>query len=291
MIDKLLRAIGEFKNQLYKIKDDEVIAIYNLNKVIKDLNTYEEYSLARDVRYEELSIFKSKLLELEEINKNQLLFKDNLNCIEKNKEELPTIKIDDYERRAYLENLNNIKNILNKYIIKNNNIILKFISNIQKSGTIINAESRLNGELLQKYYLPSLAREYGYNLKHRVFPLNGEETEIDVHGEKNFHVGLENLERLTRKEILIAESKNKIKKSDIRKFKSKCEKINKKYEQESYIWRYELKIEAWIVACYGWTDELKEYTRSIKIIPIDRDELIERLREHRLLDRRNPPCP
>ena len=62
--------------------------------------------------------------------------------------------------------------------------------------------------------------------------------------------------------------------------------------KEKEIWNYDnLDFKAWIVACYGWNEELLDEARSRGIIPITLEKLEKELRKHEIFDRRIPICP
>jgi hypothetical protein len=101
----------------------------------------------------------------------------------------------------------------------------------------------------------------------------------------------QNLGRLTRRDVLIVETKTTVNSHDIYDLLKKRKAINENYENDSKRWNYTLDFKTWLIACYGWDDNLKNRARRNDIVPIDDKELTYRLRSHNLLDGRRPPCP
>lgn len=149
----------------------------------------------------------------------------------------------------------------------------------------------LIGRRLEKEIVPDMARKLGFDPCPNILPDNGDEVEVDFLGEKNSTTSPFGTGRLKTKSVLVVESKTTIDKSDIERFSRKLAIVKNKYRQHAENFRYDLKIEAWIFACYGWTKELRELANEKGIQPFGRDEIIRALKSNNLLDRRIPICP
>jgi len=157
--------------------------------------------------------------------------------------------------------------------------------------TLDQLTNQLVGRRLEKEITPSLLKQMGYDLGPTIYTHNDTEIEIDALGEKIETSAPEGQGKILEKEILIVECKRSVTKKDVIDFFKKVKVIAEKYEQIAQILKHQLRVESWIIACYGWTDELKKLSREKGITPIDKDYLENLLRRHRLLDRRLPVCP
>jgi hypothetical protein len=170
---------------------------------------------------------------------------------------------------------------------------VRFNSYIKRANLALLTSSLLNevtGDLLEKFYVPRLVERMGYQLKSRTVPTSIGDVEVDIRAEKDRVTGFENLEKLEKRNVLIVETKATVDSGDINSLSRKRESILENYRREAEIWRCDLALETWFVACYGWSEELKNLARRLNIIPIDGDELEEKLQEHNLLHRGRPPC-
>lgn len=166
------------------------------------------------------------------------------------------------------------------------------LSSVQKFSSVKDQLTRgLIGRRLEKEIAPDLAKQMGYNPSPNILPDNGGEIEVDFLGEKNVTTSPFGMGRLQRKSVLVIESKTTITKSDIKKFSRKLTLIKRKYQMHAGNFRYDLKIDAWIFSCYGWTEELRELAIENGIKPFGKDEITQALRSNNLLDRRIPICP
>ena len=169
---------------------------------------------------------------------------------------------------------------------------VRTLSYVQGKGLERLALSLLNeltGDLLEKFYLPKLVEEMGYQLKSRTVPTSIGEVEVDIRAEKDKLIGFEKLEKHTEKRVLIIEAKTTINSEDISKFSKKSKAIIENYQKDAAIWKYALHLETWIVACYGWNDDLKELAANVNILPIDTDKLENMLQEYSLLHKGRVP--
>jgi len=152
-------------------------------------------------------------------------------------------------------------------------------------------QNELIGGLLERFYVPNLVEKEGFQLKPRIVSTSIGQIQVDVRAEKDHAVGFQNLERLERKEVLIIETKTTVKADHISELARRRKAILATYHRDSELWEYRLSFETWLVACYGWNDDLVDYAKRNDIVPIDSTELARRLRRHGLLDRSRPPCP
>jgi len=150
---------------------------------------------------------------------------------------------------------------------------------------------RLVGSRLEKEVAPDLAKKLGYIPCPNIIPDDDSEVEVDFLGEKNSTTSAFGTGRLKKKAILIIEVTATISKNDIARFLKKLTIIRSKYEKSAHNFRYELEIKAWLLACYGWTEELRKLAEENDVKPFGKEEIIEVLRENNLLDRRIPICP
>jgi hypothetical protein len=149
----------------------------------------------------------------------------------------------------------------------------------------------LIGRRLEKEIAPDLAKKLGFLPCPNIIPDDGEEVEVDFLGEKNLTTSPFGTGRLKRKTILIIETTATIAQNDIHRFSKKLVIINDKYQRHAKLFGYDLIIEAWMFACYGWTDEFIKLATANGIKSFAEEQIIEILKENGLLDRRIPICP
>jgi len=150
---------------------------------------------------------------------------------------------------------------------------------------------KLIGRRLEKEIVPNLLKQMGYELGPRIYSHQGVEIEIDAFGQKIKTNYAEGQGKILKKEIVIVECKTTIDKKEIVDFLKKVEIIANKYRSVAQILEYKLKIESWIVACYGWTDELKRFSKEKGLEPLDSSSLEGLLKKYGIIDRRYPVCP
>jgi hypothetical protein len=151
--------------------------------------------------------------------------------------------------------------------------------------------NRLIGERLEKQILPGLLRELDFELQPTIISTKQGQLEVDARGEKVTCTGIA-AERLTAKKVIVVECKTTVHLRDIEEFAKKVAVLKSKYEAEKAVWNYEAyEIEAWLVACYGWTEGLKAKAKASGIEPVDDEALRRRLSECHLEDHRIPVCP
>jgi hypothetical protein len=149
----------------------------------------------------------------------------------------------------------------------------------------------LIGRRLEKEIIPDLAMKIGYAIRPNIFSHNNSEIEVDFVGEKDLTTSSFGNGKLKKKEVLLVECKTTISESDINDFARKVAIIKGKYEISADAFQYDLKLDAWMVSCYGWTDELKDMAIKNGIKPFGKDELEDILEKHGILDHRIPTCP
>jgi hypothetical protein len=165
-------------------------------------------------------------------------------------------------------------------------------SSVKALSTITNQLTReLIGRRLEKEVVPDLAKQIGYSRSPNIIPDNGGEIETDFVGERNTTTSPLGDGKWRTKEVLVVESKTTISERAIKNFSRKVEIIKSKYEKTSTIFKYKLVLKAWILACYGWTDDLRKMATDMGIEPFDKDRIEDLLKAHNLLDRRIPICP
>lgn len=216
-----------------------------------------------------------------------------------------------YRIEALRSNLKNLKNSLkeNEDIIPTDtagyllNCIDRFEDTLitlkEQASVFVYAFSRatrdliheLVGRRLEREIVPDLAKKLGYSSRPNVFLHNNCEIEVDFVGERDITTSPFGTGKLKRKEVLIVECKTTISKSDIDGFAKKISIIKAKYEISAKAFQYDLNFDAWLVSCYGWTDELKDMAKKNNIKPFGKEELENILQKYGLLDHRIPVCP
>ena len=157
--------------------------------------------------------------------------------------------------------------------------------------TVDQLNHQLVAHRLERYITPSLLKQMGYKLGTTIYEHNNVVIEIDALGEKTETSAPEGQGKILKKEILIVECKRTVTKKDITDFIKKTKIVSEKHEQIAQILKHPLKAESWLIACYGWTDKLKDLSKENGIKPIDKDELESLSRRYRVSDRRLPVCP
>lgn len=150
---------------------------------------------------------------------------------------------------------------------------------------------RLVGLCLERIWVPDIIEAKGYLLRPSILPIKDGEIELDAMAEKDNIKGIAPSHKLISKSILVVETKATIDRKDIFDFLKKVEIVKKKYNLMAAEFGFSLSLEAWIVACYGWDQKLKEYANSNDILPIDDLKLFTMMEENGLLDSRYNPCP
>jgi hypothetical protein len=150
---------------------------------------------------------------------------------------------------------------------------------------------QLVGRRLEEEIAPKLLKKMGYELGPTVYSDSGVELEVDSLGEKTETSAPDGQGKIRVKRVRIIECKTTVTAADIRDFSRKVAVIKNKYERTAQIFENQLIIDAWIIACYGWTEELKKMSTEGGIKPLAGDELEDLLLQHGLHDRRFPVCP
>jgi hypothetical protein len=127
----------------------------------------------------------------------------------------------------------------------------------KENGQLKSTLRKSVGRSLERIYLPDLIESMEYELQPGVLPSNGEEIELDVLAEQDKTRGIPPSNKLVWKSVLLVEAKATILKEDIDEFSEKVKIVKGKYEIYSELFGCHLSFETWIVACYGWDDELK----------------------------------
>lgn len=214
-----------------------------------------------------------------------------LQCIERSRKILAEITRKDetaYRIDVLFRQLADSVNSLADQNLKRVNSYLK-TANLDLLTSSLSNE--LVGQLLERYYLPELVKCMGYELKSRVVATSVGDVQIDVRAEKDEIGGFEKLEKLQKRHVIIVETKATVEAKDIKMLSEKRKAILENYRKDSEIWSYNLRSETWMVACYGWNDELKTYAQRQDIKPIDGEELHRMLEEHNRFNRSRPACP
>jgi hypothetical protein len=149
----------------------------------------------------------------------------------------------------------------------------------------------LIGRRLEREIAPDLAQQMGFNSCPNIIRHSNQDIEVDYIGEKNNTTSPSGMGRLIKKRVLIIETKTTICKEDVEKFSYKVDLIREKYKRAALDFGYEIEVEAWIFACYNWTEEIKLFAKQQKILPFDNEELRQLLKKYGILDRRIPICP
>jgi len=214
-----------------------------------------------------------------------------MKCVEKSEESLEGLPRGYALARETADEFRRFKDSINSLVRKSLKEVTSYLRSIDLLPKVSSIQNNLVGDMLERYYLPKLMEREGYTTKHRVVHTLIGDVQVDVRAEKDYSVGFENLERLKGKDAVIIEVKTTVKDKHITDLSKESKAIHEIYQKDSELWKYELRFQTWLVACYGWDDHLKDHAKREGIIPIDRQDLETRLGKHNLLDRGRPPCP
>jgi len=150
---------------------------------------------------------------------------------------------------------------------------------------------KLIGIRLEYELIPNLFEKMGFKKNSTAFKIEGKIIEVDGRFEKTTHHGARE-ERLVGKHVVIVECKASIDSDEIKRFESKANTIKGMYDKDKENWSYDdLDFRAWIVACYGWNEELIKEAESRGIVAITPSKLEDKLKQNRIFDSRIPVCP
>ena len=287
LIDSLRRLQEALEIEDQRARDMETLR--NVTSLVDDIEgSYEWLVDAPRERAHEL------LEALEPLSAHSRLYESissTLRCIEKSSEILGKITREDeaiYELyRVYDDFRDSIKSLADRSLAR----VRPYLKTARLDLLTSSLVNEVVGDLLERYYVPKLVKRMGYHEESRVVATPIGDVQVDVRAERDQITGFENLEKHQRKEVLIVETKATVEYKDITALSKKSKAILDNYLKASEIWKYKVKSETWMVACYGWDERLKDYAQRQNIIPIDNEELRRRLREYNLLDRGRPPCP
>lgn len=287
---RLVDSLGRFQEALFiedpRIRDRETLR--NVAPLIEEIEASYEYlsGISREHAHKLVEV----LSPLSEYSKFYESTTSILRCIDRSIEVLQKVTHKDDAifalEKTYSEFRDSIISSSNKNLDRSH-------SYLKTTNLDFLASSLLNevtGDLLERYYVPKLVENMGYQLKSRTVPTSVGDVEVDIRAEKDKIIGLENLEKHKKKDVIIVETKATVNSEDIRSLSKKSKAILENYHKELEIWKYDFASETWIVACYGWNDELKNLARSLNIRPIDGEELENMLQKYNLLHRGRPPC-
>lgn len=290
-INRLVRSLNKFKDALsieaIDVRSEEVLK--NVKLLAQEIEA--SYDLIRE----------PQLRDLRQLHENiaPILIHANLyesavsamKCVEKSEETLEGLPRDYVLARETADEFKRFRESINSLVRKSLKEVTSYLRSINLLPKVSVIQNSLVGDMLERYYLPKLMEREGYTTKHRIVHTSIGDVQVDVRAEKDYSVGFENLERLKGKDVIIIEVKTTIKDEYITDHSKTSKAIHEIYRKDSELWKYELRFQTWLVACYGWNDHLKDYAKREGIIPIDRQELETRLGKHSLLDRSRPPCP
>jgi len=213
-----------------------------------------------------------------------------LQCIERSIEILRRAPRKDETTSALEKKYNEFKDTIISLSDRNLDEVNSYLKTTNLNSLTSSLLNQVTGDLLEKFYVPRLVENMGYQLKSRTVPTSIGDVEVDIRAEKDKIIGFENLEKHKKRDILIVEVKATVSSEDIHLLSRKSKAILENYKKELEIWKYDFASEIWIVACYGWNEELKNVARSLGVKPIDGAELESMLKKHNLLHRGRPPC-
>jgi len=287
----LLNLIDDLKEIIYAITIRE---FGRLDDKLLD-NTLNDYKYVREYFtdiYIDDSIFNflKEIVFISEYNKEYEAFLDCVkrfeNCVRRKEKILNSDYVNEY--------FNKIQK-LDGYILHQKKITetdtFSDVEIKEKYEKLVKITSTLVGRSLERIYLPDLVEAMGYTRKPGLIPSQQGEIELDVRAEKDSILGIKPSEKIDKQSVLLAEAKTTISKRDIKEFKKKIDVVSEKYKIISKQFGYPIKIESWIVACYGWNNELRKYAKSLEIKPIESIDLVTLLEENGIMDHRYNPCP
>jgi len=269
---------------LYEIREDPVRNLHKIKPILDELGRFEiEIPEPAELSYYKTSI-RRILVPLESFN----LLRECLRRFISEQELLEFAEMREF--RDYAENFQaKIHNYLES--LRNQHELLRFRITEENQQYFEDLLQKLIGIRLEYELIPNLFEKMGYEKNSTTFKINHEVVEVDGRYELKRFSGAKE-ERLVGKDIVVAECKTTIDLSEIKKFESKIKVIKAKYVKEKENWNYDnLNFKAWMVACYGWSEELLDEARSRGIIPITPTKLEHELKKHEFFDRRIPICP
>jgi len=290
-INRLVRSLNKFREAL----SIEAIDMRS-EEVLKNVK-----SLAQEIEASYDLIREPQLRDLRQLHENiaPVLIHANLyesavlamKCVEKSEESLEGLPRDYVLAHETAAEFKRFKDSINSLARKSLKEATSYLRSIDLLPKVFSIQNNLVGDMLERYYLPKLMEREGYTTKHRVVHTSIGDVQVDIRAEKDYSVGFENLERLKGKDVVIIEVKTTVKDKHIPDLSKESKAIHEIYQKDSELWKYELRFQTWLVACYGWDDPLKDHAKREGIIPIDKQDLETRLGKHNLLDRGRPPCP
>lgn len=148
-----------------------------------------------------------------------------------------------------------------------------------------------NHLVLTNFFIPKIVEALGYKQIPNIIKDKQGEMQIDLLCVKENILNRLQDRRLDRKEVLAVECKNKVKPEDIIEFRRKCTKLEAKFNEESKIWGHKMSFKSWMVACFGWDNDLKTLAQSNDMKPVDPLTLKTLLKENGIYDPHAPLCP
>ena len=286
-----MRSLNNFKNALAIGEAD-----FRSKEVLKNVKSLiQEIEVSYDLLYEpQIRDFRELHEKIAPLIVHANFYESVisvLKCIEKSDKLLKELP-EEYNLIRETENMferfkDSISSLAHKslYMV---NTYLRSVNLYPKVSLLVN---RSISDLLERYYVPKLVERKGYIAKSRMVNTSIGSVQLDVRAEKDAIVGFENLERLKGREVILVEVKTTVKREHISELSKKSKAILEIYQKDSKLWNYELRTQTWLVACYGWNEEIKSYAKREGIFPIDKEELEAQLQRYNLLDRSRPPCP
>lgn len=269
---------------LYELREDPIKDLDKIKPILNELSRF-------GIEYPELASLPDYKSSIRRITIPLQAFTLLRNCVRHflSEEELLAIE----EVRDFRNSAENLYSKVDTYIkdLGKQYELLRFRITKENRQYFEDLLQKLIGIRLEYELIPNLLEKMGFEKNSTTFRINNRVVEVDGRYELKRFSGARR-ERLVGKDVVIVECKTTIDLGEIKKFQSKVKMIKAKYAKEQENWNYDdLNFKAWIVACYGWSEELLEETESKGITPITPTKLEHELKRHKIFDSRIPICP
>ena len=276
--------ISERIYDLYKLREDPLENFDKIEPILEELGRF-------GIEYPELARLLDYRSSVRRISMPLQSFELLKKCVNRFLSEEELLEIEEVrEFRNTAENLyskiqTSIQNLREQYDF------LRFRITKENQQYFEDIFQKLLGWRLEVELIPNLLEKMGFEKNSTTFKIDDGIVEVDGRYELERFSGARK-DRLVSKDVVVVECKTTIDLSEIKKFQSKVEMIKTKYVKEKEIWNYDnLGFKAWMVACYGWNEELLKEARDRGIIPFTSTKLEYELKKYKIFDSRIPICP
>jgi len=284
MGDFMENRISQIILNLYQIREDPINNFDKIPGILDQLGSL-------GIEYPELAKILEYRIDVEKISEP---LKESISlrkCVKRYLSETGFLEIEEIrELREYARHFYTEVNTYIQHLEKQNQLLRLKITK-DNHQMIEDLLQKLIGHILEVELIPNLLEKMGFEKNSTTFKIDHGIVEVDGRYELKKFSGARR-ERLVGKDVIIVECKTTIDLNEIKKFESKIKVVKAKYVKEKENWNYDnLNFKAWIVACYGWSEELLEEAKSRSIMPVTPTKLEHELKRHNIFDPRIPFCP